>query len=245
MRQRLAGARLLAERPQGVITPDMADLLYVMADKQMEKSQLKGGKSIATNVGPQLVGPDGRPLQMKMKIEDAPIYAPEDDGSRYTSDNIGIVTGQGGAIDALENTPLVKEISFGWADPKRRAGMSFDKTQDSSVRRQLADIGMADLLKQAQIDLMHKAGMQQGDLLSANPVGLMDGDFARAKSYMAQGFGVPDSSLGQQLARVGKDGELAPVQIYSAEPGIMEGLNWTINNEAVRRARGQLNPYVD
>ena len=111
MRQRLAGARLLAERPQGVITDDIADALWLMADNQMQRADRTGGRALSMNVGPQLVDSTGRPLQMKMKIEDAPIYAPEDDGSRYTQDGIGIVTGGGGIMDALQNTPLVKEVS--------------------------------------------------------------------------------------------------------------------------------------
>ena len=243
MRQRLAGARLLAERPQGVITDDIADALWLMADNQMQRADRTGGRALSMNVGPQLVDSTGRPLQMKMKIEDAPIYAPEDYGSRYTQDGIGIVTGGGGIMDALQNTPLVKEVSFGWDDPKRRAGMSFDKTPDSVVRRQLADVGMSGLLKEAQQEIMGRAGMQSGDLLSANPVGLMDGDLKRATSYMAQGFGAPDASSGQMFARLGGDGSLSPVQLYSAEPELMNGLKWSIDNEKVRRAQALLNPY--
>lgn len=174
---------------------------------------------------------------MRMKMEDAPVYAPFD-ADAYTRDGIGIVTGDSGIIDTLSNTPLVKEVSFGWDDPKKRSGMSFDRPNDPAVRRQLADLDMAALLKDAQMQLMDKAGMSSGDLLSNNPVGLSDGDFRRAKTYMAQGYGAPDASSGQMFARIAGDGGLSPVQLYSADPGIMNNLGWQNSNAAIKKAQG-------
>ena len=237
--RRLAGQRLLAERRRGVITEDIADALLALDERGEERYLIKGGKGLAIPVGPKLTDSSGRPLQMRMKIEDAPVYAPYD-ADAYTQDGIGIVTGESGILDTLGNTPLVKDISFGWDDPKKRSGMSFDRPNDPAVRRQMADLDYASLLKDAQMQLMDRAGMSSGDLLSNNPVGLSDGDFRRAKTYMMQGYGAPDASSGQMFARIGGDGSLSPVQLYSADPALMSNLGWENNNAAVRKAQSLL-----
>ena len=237
--RRFAGQRLLAERPQGVITDDIADALLALVEQSEERSRIKGGSGLAIPVGPKLSDSAGRPLQMKMKMEDGPVYAPFD-ADAYTRDGIGIVTGDSGIIDILSSTPLVKEVSFGWDDPKKRSGMSFDQPNDPAVRRQLADLNMQSLLKDAQLKLMDRSGMSSGDLLTNSPVGLSDGDFRRAKKYMRQGYGAPDASSGQMFARIGGDGGLSPVQLYSADPGIMNDLGWANNNAAVRKAQSLL-----
>lgn len=239
MRTRFAGQRLLAERPQGVITDDIADALLALVEQGEERSRIKGSAGLAIPVGPKLVDRSGRPLQMKMKMEDTPVYAPYD-ADAYTQDGIGIVTGDSGIMDTLSNTPLVKEVSFGWDDPKKRSGISFDRPNDPAVKRQLADLDMASLLKDAQLKLMDRAGMSAGDLLANSPVGLSDGDFRRAKTYMMQGYGAPDASSGQMFARIGGDGGLSPVQLYSADPTLMSNLGWANNNAAVKRAQSLL-----
>jgi hypothetical protein len=239
MRNRFAGQRLLAERPQGVITDDIADALLAMVEQGEERSRIKGSRGLAIPVGPKLTDSSGRPLQMKMKMEDTPVYAPYD-ADAYTQDGIGIVTGDSGIIDTLSNTPLVKEVSFGWDDPKKRSGISFDRPNDPAVKRQLAELDMASLLKDAQLKLMDRAGMSAGDLLANSPVGLSDGDFKRAKTYMLQGYGAPDASSGQMFGRIQGDGGLSPVQLYSADPGLMSNLGWANNNDAVRKAQGLL-----
>lgn len=236
---RFATQRLIAERPQGVITDDIADALLALVEQSESRSKIKGGGGLVIPVGPKLTDSSGRPLQMKMKMEEAPVYAPFD-ADAYTRDGIGIVKGDSGIIDTLSNTPLVKEVSFGWDDPKKRSGMSFDRPNDPAVRRQMADLDYASLLKDAQIKLMDRAGMSSGDLLSNNPVGLSDGDFRRAKTYMMQGYGAPDASSGQMFARIGGDGGLSPVQLYSADPGIVSNLGWANNNAAVRKAQSFL-----
>ena len=237
--RRFATQRLLAERPQGVITDDIADALLALVEKGEERSLIKGNSGLAIPVGPKLTDSSGRPLQMKMKMEDTPVYAPYD-ADAYTQDGIGIVTGDGGIMDTLGNTPLVKEVSFGWDDPKKRSGISFDRPNDPAVKRQLAELDMASLLKDAQMKLMDGAGMSAGDLLANSPVGLSDGDFRRAKTYMMQGYGVPDASSGQMFGRIGGDGSLSPVQLYSADPALMSNLGWDNNNAAVRKAQSLL-----
>lgn len=237
--RRFATQRLLAERPQGVITDDIADALLALVEQGEERSRIKGSAGLAIPVGPKLVDSSGRPLQMKMKMEDTPVYAPYD-ADAYTQDGIGIVTGDSGIMDTLGNTPLVKEVSFGWDDPKKRSGISFDRPNDPAVRKQLAELDMASLLKDAQLKLMDRAGMSAGDLLANSPVGLSDGDFRRAKTYMMQGYGAPDASSGQMFARIGGDGGLSPVQLYSADPTLLSNLGWANNNAAVKRAQSLL-----
>jgi hypothetical protein len=237
--RRLAGQRLLAERPQGVITDDIADALLALVEQGEERSRIKGSGGLVIPVGPKLTDSAGRPLQMKMKMEETPVYAPYD-ADAYTQDGIGIVTGDSGILDTLSNTPLVREVSFGWDDPKKRSGISFDRPNDSEVRKQMADLDYASLLKDAQLELMDRAGMGTGDLLANSPVGLSDGDFKRAKTYMMQGYGAPDASSGQMFARIGGDGGLSPVQLYSADPGLMSNLGWANNNGAVKKAQGLL-----
>ena len=237
--RRFAGQRLIAERPQGVITDDIADALLALVERGEARSLVKGGSGLALPVGPKLTDSSGRPLQMKMKMEDTPVYAPYE-ADAYTRDGIGIITGDGGTMDTLSNTPLVKEVSFGWDDPKKRSGISFDRPNDPAVRRQLADLDMASLLKDAQMKLMDRAGMSAGDLLANSPVGLSDGDFRRTKTYMMQGYGAPDASSGQMFGRIGGDGGLSPVQLYSADPALMSNLGWDNNNAAVRKAQSLL-----
>ena len=239
MLSRLAGQRLLAERPQGVITDDIADALLALVERAEEKTLARGGNGLSLPVGPKLIDSTGRPLQMKMKMDDSPVYAPYD-ADAYTQDGIGIVTGDNGILDTLSNTPLVKEVAFGWDAPNKRSGIAYERSTDPAIRKQLADLDMASLLKDTQMQLMDRAGMSSGDLLSNNPVGLSDGNFKRAKSYMMQGYGAPDASSGQMFARIGGDGGLSPVQLYSADPDLMKNLGWANNNEAIKRARGLL-----
>ena len=239
MLSRLAGQRLLAERPQGVITEDIADALLALVERAEEKTLAKGGNGLSLPVGPKLIDSTGRPLQMKMKMDDSPVYAPYD-ADAYTQDGIGIVTGDNGILDTLSNTPLVKEVAFGWDAPNKRNGIAYERSTDPAIRKQLADLDMASLLKDTQMQLMDRAGMSSGDLLSNNPVGLSDGNFKRAKSYMAQGYGAPDASSGQMFARIGGDGGLSPVQLYSADPDLMKNLGWANNNEAIKKARSLL-----
>lgn len=237
--RRLAGQRLLAERPQGVMTDDIADALEALVEKGEERANRENFKRLAIPVGPKLKDSTGRPMQMKMEMAHTPIYATFF-AEGYRKDGIGIVTGDGGVWDSLNDTPLVREIAFGWDDPKKRYGMSFDQTNDPAVRRQLADLNMQSLLKDAQLKLMDRAGMSSGDLLANSPVGLSDGDFRRTKTYMMQGYGAPDASSGQMFARIGGDGGLSPVQLYSADPALMSNLGWDNNNQAVRKAQGLL-----
>lgn len=237
--RRLAGQRLLAERPQGVITDDIADALLALVEQGEERSLIKGGKGLAIPVGPKLTDSSGRPLQMKMKMEEAPVFAPYD-ADAHTMDGVGIVTGDRGILDTLSNTPLVREVSFGWDDPNKRSGISFDRPNDAEVRKQMADLDYASLLKDAQLDLMDRSGMGAGDLLSNSPVGLKDGDFRRAKTYMMQGYGAPDALSGQMFAKIGGDGGLSPVQLYSADPKLMSNLGWENNNAAIRKAQSLL-----
>ena len=42
------------------------------------------------------------------------------------------------------------------------------------------------------------------------------------------------------FARIGGDGGLSPVQLYSADPGLMSNLGWDNNNQAVKKAQGLL-----
>ena len=237
--RRFAGQRLLAERPQEVITDDLADALLALVERAEEKTAVRGNTNLSLPVGPKLIDSTGRPLQMKMKMDDTPVYAPYD-ADAYTQDGIGIVTGDDGILDTLSNTPLVKEVAFGWDAPNKRSGISYDRSNDPAIRKQLADLDMASLLKETQLKLMDRAGMSSGDLLSNNPVGLSDGNFKRAKSYMAQGYGAPDASSGQMFARIGGDGGLSPVQLYSADPSLMDNLGWANNNNAIRKAQGQI-----
>ncbi len=179
--RRFAGQRLLAERPQEVITDDIVDALEALVEKGEERAKRENFKRLAIPVGPKLKDSTGRPMQMKMEMAHTPIHAPFF-AEGYRKDGIGIVTGDGGVWDSLNDTPLVREIAFGWDDPKKRYGMSFEKPNDSVIRRQLAVLNMQSLLKDAQLKLTDRAGMSSGDLLSNYPVGLSDGDFRRAKT---------------------------------------------------------------
>ena len=234
MLSRLAGSRLLAERPVGIITEDIAEHLQALTER------MEYGKSLEVDVGPQIMDrTNNMPLQMKMKLMNSPVDAPFD-VDRYIQEQIGIVPGIGGALDVLESAPNVREISFGWHDPTKRSGMSFKTPTDPSAKQAIKELGMQELLKAAQLKLMDRAGMSAGDLLVNTPVGLADGNYKRTKTYMAQGFGAPDASSGQMYGKITGDGSLSPVQIYSAEPTLMENLKWHIDNEALKRASAAL-----
>jgi len=203
---------------------------------------MKYGDALELDVGPQIMDrTNNMPLQMKMKMSSSPIEAPFDVES-YLNEKIGIVPGEGGALDVLESSPKVREVSFGWSNPDlaQRGRLSYDRPTDPSAIKAIQDVDYTGLIKDSLLKLMDRARLSTGDVLVNNPVGLADGNFKRAKTYMREGFGMPDASSGQMYGKITGDGALSPVQIYSAEPALMENLKWKFDNVGLQRARAYL-----
>ena len=244
MKARLAAQRLLAERPQGVMTPEIVEELRTVVEAVQKNTRLnsRGGDQIQM-IGPVLKDSEGRNQQMIMLMEDG--YIPVNPSQLSIRDAIGVIPGKSGTLSGMGfGTSRVSNMGFGWVDPGGPPGefnpVRYRPSRDPRLVEQIRDIDYATLLKEGQLELMDRVGLSADDLLQNQPVGASNGDFRRAKSYMMQGFGAVDKADGTQYARITGDGSLAPVQLFSPDPDIMESLNWTVNNEAVRRAQQKL-----
>ncbi len=77
--------------------------------------------------------------------------------------------------------------------------------------------------------MMRKAGMGPGDVLYNNPIGTLNGDYRRAKTYMRQGFGAPTAD-NEQFARLDAMGRLVPIQPWNADQGLAKSMGWSMAN---------------
>ena len=208
------------------MTDQLADRINEAVDQLLMSSDVRDYRGpIARKVGPILSGPDGRPVQMEMTLDQGivdAVYDPE----RYRVTGIGAVPGQRGTIDALENsTPQkVREIAFGWTTPELagtgRGGMSYDNTVDTR------GVDFKRKLQEVKESLLEQAGMQAGDLISAVPYGLAEGDLKRAMTYVRQGYGLPDASSHVMYGQLQSDGSLQPVQLFTPEASMMKRLGF-------------------
>ena len=225
MSGRFATQRLLAERPKLVLSDSLADEINSLVDALLMQSGGPDGVVLARKVGPQLVGAEGQPLQMEMRLANGfvdPVY----DAAMYRSQGIGAVRGELGTLDALArmDPQKVREISFGWRPAGSAVGqgkLNYDNSVDTR------GVDFKSKLQAVKESLLEQSGMQAGDLVTAMPYGLADGDQRRALTYLRQGYGLPDASSGAMFGQLQGDGTLQPVQLYTPEASMMKRLGFT------------------
>ena len=213
---RFSKARMLAELPTEAITDKDLDLV----DAIVRRLQMEDGK-VGTTIGDPFMG-----KQMAMRLSPAQLSVP-DTAEQAARHGIRTVPGQLGALaDPVDAPRHMLGVDFGWVnegdalgslsyhEPKTQQGLEFMRSQR-----------YAGQLQEALPYLMAKAGMGPGDVLYNNPIGTLNGDYRRAKTYMRQGFGAPTAD-NEQFARLDAMGRLVPVQPWNADQGLVKSMGW-------------------
>jgi hypothetical protein len=143
----------------------------------------------------------------------------------YRQEGIGAISGERGTLDALEaaNPQKVREISFGWRPAESEAGSGKLMYRDNV---NTYGVDYKSKLQAAKESLLEQAGMEAGDLITAIPYGFADGDLRRARTYLRQGYGLPDASSGVMVGQLQSNGGLLPVQLYTPEATFMKRLGF-------------------
>ena len=230
------------KRKQLVLSDDVVrdydDASTPLIDRAFAQRRAGGSGMLTSAVGPELIDATGRPLRMYMQL--SPGYMPmvgPNSGGQLRREGIGGIRGEGGLADVFNSNPgTVSELAFGWKRPGTDADLDYGK-QDAVIRQKAADVDYEGLLQATKLKLFEKAGVKPGDLMANAPVGAEEGDFKRALTYMARsGYGAPDLVSGQQYARIGSDGELTPIQMFSTAPELTARLGIDVSNTDVLRA---------
>ena len=119
-------------------------------------------------------------------------------------------------VDQLIDRPPagMGEISFGWEAPD---GRMFYGELSQGMRPPMGAV--ATDLKKALPELLDEMGLQEGDLVRNQPLGVGQGDYRRAMTYARQGFGPVDNEGLGQLARINSSGGLSPELLVPAHQG--------------------------
>lgn len=208
---RLAGQRVLAEL---VTIPFTDEAIEALSDA------LEGLGYEGRTVG-QFVGPEVQGQRMLMQLRAGAPQVPWSPEDAALTSSLQVPQRVEQLIDAPPQQS--REVLFGWVDP----GVDPDRPLKMSYKPVPGAPPLAAELRQAQAVLMERAGMQRGDLLVNAPVGLNEGDYDRAIRYMRAGYG-PPTRLGDQIARVGRGGELIPEMITNVHPGLARKLGWQL-----------------
>ena len=255
MNRKLLAQQLLAERVlQLKSKKDHAELQRLFAAIDEKNFGEDGGrrtKSLNTNVGPTFIDRHGNERNLQIRVSPTLFNLPASrDGVQ------GIVPGKGGAFDSLGNVPRMAEVNFGWTSPGS-PGMHYNQPSDPVMRRQIADVqpSMKSLIADGTTELLDAAGLRAGDIVAGTPYSYPY-DMSRAKAYMRQGYGTPESKHFTQYGQIQTDGSLAPVQFYAADPRIMDKLGWAMREslqlrfaqavkESADKAKGIIQPNSD
>jgi hypothetical protein len=132
-------------------------------------------------------------------------------------------------VDGLIDRPPagMGEISFGWEAPD---GRMFYGELPQGMRPPMGAV--ATDLKKALPELLDEMGLQEGDLVRNQPVGVGQGDYRRAMTYARQGFGPVDGDGYGQLARINSSGGLSPELLIPAHQGYSEHFRRRVGRRA-------------
>ncbi len=132
-------------------------------------------------------------------------------------------------VDQLIDRPPagMGEISFGWEAPD---GRTFYGELPQGMRPPMGAV--ATDLKKALPELLDEMGLQEGDLVRNQPVGVGQGDYRRAMTYARQGFGPVDGDAWGQLARINSSGGLSPELLIPAHQGYAEHFRRRVGRRA-------------
>jgi hypothetical protein len=230
--RRFAAQKLLAELPTGRFTEGLYDRIYEYAPGVIDRTYLKplnipGGQAKAR----QFV--DVAPVEgQRLAVQISPVASIIPSSER--SARAGGVYPVTQEIDQLLNNPprRMANISFGWTDPTSPIGrLSYDirSTQEPAGPK----------IKEALSDLLGTTGMSTGDIVMNEPIGLMEGDYKRALTYMQHGFG-PPSNYGIQAARIGSQGALTPQLFTNVHSDLARKLNWNYDDPAAVAKRASI-----
>ena len=213
---RFAKAQLLAELPTAAITERDLDLV----DTIVRRLQMEDGK-VGVTIGDPHMG-----KQMALRLSPAQLTVPATVQQAANFD-VRAVPGQLDALADPVNAPRhMLGVDFGWVNEGDALGdMSYGKARTPEGQRWVAKQRYAAQLQAALPELMAQAGMRAGDVLYNNPIGTLNGDYTRAKTYMRSGFGAPTTD-NEQFAQLAANGELVPIQPFMADQGIVRSLGW-------------------
>lgn len=208
--------RALAEIPTAALTDRDLDLV----DTIVRRLQMEDGK-VGVTVGDPHMG-----KQMALRLSPAQITVP---ATVRQAENFGVraVPGQLDDLADPVNAPRhMLGVDFGWVNEGDALGdMHYGKPRTREGQRWAVSQGYARQLQAILPELMAQAGMRSGDVLYNNPIGTLNGDYSRAKTYMKSGFGAPTTD-NEQFARLAANGQLVPIQPFMADQGIVRSLGW-------------------
>lgn len=209
---RFAAQRLLAELPITRISDQVVDQLAEAA------MAIDRGRTLGRYIGEPVEG-----QQLLMQLRPAGIQLPFD-GADAAELAVQQIPRQVAGFLA-EPPAQVRELVFGWVP---ESGLSAGVPRKMGYEQgPAAPADAAAQLRAASAELMAAGGMVPGDVVVNMPYGINQGDYKRAKAYMRQGFGAANS-IGEQMARVGRDGQLVPEQILSVHPGLAQDMRWLV-----------------
>ncbi len=213
---RFSRAQMLAELPAEALTNRDLDLV----DTIVRRLQMEDGK-VGVTLGDPHMG-----KQMALRLSPAQLTVP---ATVQQAENFGVraVPGQLDALaDPVDAPRHMLGVDFGWVNEGDALGdMSYGKARTPAGQKWVAKQQYARQLQAALPELMAQAGMRPGDVLYNNPIGTLNGDYSRAKTYMRSGFGAPTTD-NEQFARLAANGQLVPVQPFMADQGIVRSLGW-------------------
>ena len=221
--QRFALQRKLASLPQFPVTAETAAKLEDAIDAINRNYT---GDVAETTLGPVIETSRG-PVKMQLIMAEEG-FSPLTARSLTVFDNSVIgQMGREGLVEALGGAGQIRDVSFNMVDPGGVPIFQYEPIREAGARKQIqAAGGYTQPMMEALYRLIAEQGMRPGDILKATPIGMHSpsggGDMRRALTYMNQGFGVPDIESGQMYARIGQDGRIEPVQLFSPSPTIAE-----------------------
>ena len=213
---RFSKAKMLAELPTEALTNKDLDLV----DTIVRRLQMEDGK-VGVTLGDPYMG-----RQMALRLSPAQLEVP----SSPESAAVFGIRGVPGQLESLAdpvNAPRhMLGVDFGWVYEGDALGrMTYRQPRTKEGQRWAATQNYRGKLRAALPELMQQAGMGPGDLLYNNPIGTLNGDYRRAKTYMQSGFGAPTTE-NEQFARVDNMGRLVPVQPFGADQGLVRSMGW-------------------
>ena len=213
---RFSKAQMLAELPAAALTDRDLDLV----DTIVRRLQMEDGK-VGVTIGDPHMG-----KQMALRLSPAQLTVPATVQQAANFD-VRAVPGQLDALaDPVDAPRHMLGVDFGWVNEGDALGdMSYGKARTPEGQRWVARQRYAAQLQAALPELMAQAGMRSGDVLYNNPIGTLNGDYTRAKTYMRSGFGAPTTD-NEQFARLAANGQLVPIQPFMADQGIVRSLGW-------------------
>ena len=213
---RFSQARMLAELPTEALTN--RDLGLV--DTIVRRLRMEDGKVGATIGDPHM----GKQMALRLSPAQLTVPATAEQASRH---GVRAVPGQLDALaDPVDAPSHMLGVDFGWVNEGDPLGeMSYQEARTPEGQRWVAKQRYAAQLQAALPELMAQAGMRSGDVLYNNPIGTLNGDYRRAKTYMRSGFGAPTAD-NEQFARLAGNGLLVPIQPFGADQGMVRSLGW-------------------